>query len=114
MGQLCLGYESTITEAWYADFMGYPSEEAEFTTTTPGGVGSYTLNDGTLLVTGGEIIGVNGTGVFTQNGGTHTVTGDIILGQKSGTYSWTKQEDDGTSTAFHKLSDYEKSRILVL
>ena len=40
---------------------------------------SYTLDSGTLTVSGSESIGIGGVGVFTQNGGTHTMTGSLYL-----------------------------------
>jgi hypothetical protein len=53
-----------------------------------GGSGSYTLDSGSLTVTGttgfgGSIVGASGTGVFTQNGGTHNTT-FMVVGNNSG------------------------------
>ena len=50
--------------------------------------GSYTLDGGSLQVTGAnknEIIGVGGAGTFTQNGGSHSVDGVLSLGGQNGT-----------------------------
>lgn len=49
-----------------------------------GSLGSYTLQGGSLAVSGDEYLGHSGRGTFTQSGGTHTVTGSLYLGYNSG------------------------------
>jgi hypothetical protein len=49
----------------------------------PKGIGSYTLNIGSLSVGGDEYVGYQGSGTFTQNGGSHTV-GHLYVASQGG------------------------------
>lgn len=60
--------------------------------TSVGGVGTYNLSGGNLIVTKNEIVGDAGTGIFNQTGGTNTILGgfNLNLGNSnggSGTYT---------------------------
>jgi T5SS/PEP-CTERM-associated repeat protein len=49
----------------------------------PGGIGTYTLKDGTLTVTRTTFVGASGDGTFTQSGGTHTA-GNLSIANDAG------------------------------
>jgi fibronectin-binding autotransporter adhesin len=51
---------------------------------TAGSQGKWTLSDGELHVTTGEVVGNAGTGVFIQSGGTHTIAGDLSIAATAG------------------------------
>jgi T5SS/PEP-CTERM-associated repeat protein len=63
-----------------------------------GPASSYTLTDGTLTVTGSEVVGFAAQGSFTQSGGTNNANGGLTVGALSNAPTDPTQFGNGTYT----------------